>query len=403
VFDHHIELTPDAALDSGLLPTCGGVYLISDSEDRLILLASCENLRRAVVHRLSAPSPEHGSKRPDLAAIGRHIRWRPTFSRFETAWAHWQIARSLDAKGYRKNLAFGPAWFLGLDLGARTPRFVVLKECFDEGLRGVGPFATRRDAERWLHMLEEVFDLCRYRHILEQAPQGQACAYFDMGKCPAPCNGSIPLEAYRRMLAEALAFSAGRRQGRIDSLRQAMQSAGQALAFERAATLRQTIELATALLDLPQYRHVAELDACRWLVIQRGGPPRRSETTTLVKPFFTVCGAIEPGEPAASAAIETVVPGWLEHCRNATVPAAHDVEGEPTARSEGLWLVAKFLFQGEKAPGLFYRFDQLPSCDVLVKAVRERFAPGDRVDGPDEPDGRNGFAAESAAPGGPVS
>jgi excinuclease UvrABC nuclease subunit len=142
------------------------------------------------------------------------------------------------------------------------------------GVQGVGPFATRRDAEEWLHMLEDAFDLCRYHQILEQAPHGQACAYFDMGKCPAPCNGSISLEVYRQMVAEALAFSAGQRQTRLTVLQESMQAAAKALAFEKAASIRQTFERAAAFAHKPPYRHVCDIASCCWLIVQRGGPPR---------------------------------------------------------------------------------------------------------------------------------
>ena len=37
-------------------------------------------------------------------------------------------------------------------------------------------------------------DLCRKHDILVQAPTGQACVYHEMGRCPAPCDGSMTLE-----------------------------------------------------------------------------------------------------------------------------------------------------------------------------------------------------------------
>jgi hypothetical protein len=385
MFDHHIDLPVDGSFDARALPAHGGVYLIADEHDRPILLASCENLRRVVLNRLASPPPDQKSKRTDLAQIARHVHWRATFSRFETAWAHWQEARVLNPSSYRKIIAFGPAWFLCANLADRTPRLQAVRELASADVQGVGPFPTRRDTEEWLHMLEDAFDLCRYYHILEQAPHGQPCAYFDMDKCPAPCNGSISLEVYRQMMAEALAFSAGRRQARLTVLQDSMQAAAKALAFEKAASIRQTSERAAALPDKPQYRQVCDLASCCWLIVQRGGPARRSEKNALVKPFFVRRGVVEVGEPVALADIGSAVPQWLARCGRCCVlpPRSPD---EQTTRWEAIWLVSKFLFQAERAPGLFYRFDQLPGHPALVRAVQDRFSAAEDEQRADSPE-----------------
>jgi excinuclease UvrABC nuclease subunit len=379
MFDHHVDLPVDGSFDPHVLPSHGGVYLIADEQDRPILLASCESLRRVVVNRLASPPPDQKSKRANLGEIARRVSWRPTFSRFETAWAYWQAARTLNPAGYRKMIAFGPAWFLCVNLADRTPRFQAVREVASADVQGVGPFPTRRDAEEWQHMLEDAFDLCRYYHILEQTPHGQACAYFDMGKCPAPCNGSISLEVYRQMMADALAFSSGRREPRLTVLQDSMQAAVKSLAFEKAASIRQTFERASTLAEKPQYRHVCDLASCCWLIIQRGGPARRSEKTAMVQPFFVRRGVIEVGEPAAIADLDAVVPQWLAQCGACCVFPPRSTD-EQVARWEALWLVSKFLFQAERAPGLLYRFDLLPERQTLVRAIRGRFSAEDEVE-----------------------
>jgi len=373
MFDHRLDIPPEAPLDARSLPSHGGVYLIADEAGRPILLAACESLRRVVLHRLAAPPPDRQSKRANLAQIARRVQWRATFSRFETAWAHWQAAREFDPKGYRKLLGFGPAWFLAVNLEARTPRLVAVKELRGEPARHVGPFASRRDAEDWRRLLEDAFDLCRYQQVLEQSPNGQPCAYFDMGRCPAPCSGRVPLDAYRQTMADALDFSAGHHEARLAALRATMESAAESLEYEKAASIKQTIERVSAALEQPQYRHVADLRECRWLVIQRGGPARRSEATTLVKPFHVRQGWIEAGEPAAISDLGAVLPQWLARCETdeAATPTV-----DRTAQTEGLWLLGKFLFQDERASGLFYRTDRRPESAALLTAIRERFMVG---------------------------
>ncbi len=374
LLDHHLELGRDGSIDTRALPAHGGVYLIADPDDRPILLASGQNLRRLVVNRLAAPPPDRKSKRTNLAQIAGRIHWRESFSRFETALAHWQIARVLNPEGYRREVAFPAAWFLRVDPASRTPQFLPRRELPTDQDRYVGPFATRRDAETWVHLLEDLFDLCRYHQVLEQTPHGQPCAYFEMGKCPAPCDGSIPLEAYRRSVTAAAAFSAGDHQPRLAALRESMQAAAKALSFEKAASLRQTIDSATAATKRPEYQHLTDLSNCCWLICQRGGPPRRTAPNILVKPFFIRRGAVEVGEPVRLADLESSIPSWLACCGPCS-PLPPRSPDEQRARCEALWLVSKFLFQQEYAPGLFYRFDRLPTADHLTQALRRRFTP----------------------------
>ncbi len=396
MFDHRLDIPPDAPLDARSLPAHGGVYLIADKDDRPILLASCESLRRVVPGRLAAPPADKKAKRADLSRIARRVHWRPTFSRFETAWVHWQAAREFDPKGYRKLLGFGPAWFLSADLQARTPRFVSVKELRQGPAEHVGPFASRRDAEEWRHLLEDAFDLCRYHQVLEQAPNGQPCAYFEMGRCPAPCSGRVSLDAYRQFVSDALAFSTGLHEPRLTALRTTMESAAKSLEYERAASIKQTIDRVTSALGKPRYRHLADLRACRWLVVQRGGSARRSEKTAMVKPFYVRHGLIEPGEPAAIANLGSILPRWLAQCnRDADSPSSPG--DDRVLRSEGLWLVSKFLFQEDFACGLFYRLDRLPEGNALLGAIRERFLAA-------QEEGEEDRAAQNpACAGGPIT
>ncbi|MFQ5412087.1 MAG: UvrB/UvrC motif-containing protein [Phycisphaerae bacterium] len=410
LFTHHLDLPPGESLDPKTLPAHGGVYCLADEADRPILLACGENLRRVVTHRLKTSPADGRTRRANLAGIARRIHWRESFSRFETALAHWQIARALYPKAYRKMLGFGPAWFLHVVPDADFPRFAAVREIRQDGGRIIGPYATRKDADEWIHMLEEAFDLCRYHPILEQAPHGEACAYAEMGKCPAPCDGSISMDVYRRLIADAFRFTLGRHEPRLAALRSEMQTAASRQAYEKAASLRKTIDSTAAIIHRPEYRHATDLHAASWLVLQRGGPARRSPDRILVRPFHVWNGTIQPGEPVSLAKINTAIPDWLtpsscattrgrraadfsprgrsnttvsqgrqQSYRNPESPlSTTNAPPDPTARSEAFWLLSKFLFQNEKAPGLFYHTDQLPPPDRLAEAAYKRFGPQPR-------------------------
>ena len=59
--------------------------------------------------------------------------------------------------------------------------------------------------------IADAFDLCRDPRHLAAAPNAQPCSYMQMGRCVGPCDGTIDADAYRKVVADALAFALGSR------------------------------------------------------------------------------------------------------------------------------------------------------------------------------------------------
>ncbi len=371
LFPHVVEFDAATGLNAKSLPAHGGVYVIADAERRPILLAACEDLRRVVPARLSAPA-DGRSKRTNLAEVARSVWWTPTFSPFETALRYHAAVRRLHPNDYRKRLGFGPAWFLRGNPREPIPRITVVKEYPPDGARYVGPFATRADAEATIQIVEDLFDLCRKYDILRQVPHGKPCEYWEMGKCPAPCDGRVPMSDYQAAIGGAMGFIAGNRDTAFAELETRMREAAKSLQFERAAALKRSIEQARQHASHERMRWVADLGDFRWLVIQRAGPRTKSAKKLLLKPFYVTGGSIRAGEQASLAEIETAAPRWLEAGNWPTDAAASDIE----AWSERLWCVWRFAAKVDHAAGLFYRSDRFPESAKLVSDSQARFAKG---------------------------
>jgi hypothetical protein len=182
----------------------------------------------------------------------------------------------------------------------------------------------------------------------------------------------VPLSDYQATMAQAIAYCRGDRLERPAELERMMRAAAGSLAFEKAASIRTSIERAAAAQKREEYVHVSGLEQCNWLIVQRAGPARRSPRGTLVKPFFVRGGRLAVGPAVSLADVDEGAVTWIAACREES--AIHDQSSDDISRSELLWLVAKYLFQGERAPGLFVRFDQLPDAGGLAEAVRRRFS-----------------------------
>ncbi len=419
LFEHVAAYCPDEALPR--LPTSGGVYLLTDAENRVIQLAATADLKRALQHRLAATvqggaalcgdAPAEGgdagtrgrggatqeqdplapedaaaasvqvaeageecgnrvggleagksvpSRRINLSEIVRRIWWRPAHSQFELALEYYRLARVLMPQNYRKLLGFGPAWFVHVDPEAERPQFVAgkfVRSAPDEV--DLGPFATQGDAGRFIEILQDTFDLCRYHHILEQSPYGQACAYFEMGKCPAPCDGSIPLTRYREMIAEALRFTCGEHEPVYARLESAMRDAAGEQQYERAAALKKQMDRARGITH-SAFRRVGPIADFNYLIVQRGGG------TTRLRPFFVRQGAVTSGTAVRRSALAGAAAGWLGEMAG----RGPDLDAEE--RSEQIWLVSHFLFKPD-APGLYLHARELTDADGLVDRMEAHF------------------------------
>ncbi len=351
------------------------MYLLTDGADRTVLLAAAGDLRRALRTRLEEPAAAEGeeagapvSRRANLAAVVRKVWWEPAHSQFELYYRFWRIARQLMPRIYLEQLAFAPSWFVHVDAAAAIPRFAVGKTLRGRPGVDLGPFPTTGDAQRFVQMLEDGFDLCRYEHILQQAPAGQRCAYFDMGRCAAPCDGSMPMSAYRQEVARAVAFALGEREPVWADLDARMRAAAGRQAFEQASAFKQRLERLRGL-DHRAFRLAGPIEAFDYLVVQRG--PGRVR----VMPFFVVRGRIQPGEPVRLKEVPAAAETWIERLR-ADAAGAQGSElgsaGPLSELSEQVWLVSHFLHRKDP-PGLFLKAGQVVSANALAEAIMQRF------------------------------
>ncbi|HTW94221.1 MAG TPA: UvrB/UvrC motif-containing protein [Tepidisphaeraceae bacterium] len=268
------------------IPARWAVVLLADQQMRPVQLLCVKNLRACLRRRLGNEEPIAPSRKTDYRQIVRHILWRRVDSAFEADWIYYEAARLLFPKTYQGMVGFRPAWFLHVDPEAQFPRYVKTIDLSPRPGLLLGPVEDKHAAARLIELIEDCFDLCRYYQILVQAPAGRACAYKEMGKCPAPCDGSISMHQYHRMID--LSISALLDPG--DLVRQhtaRMQQAAAELRFETAAKIKAYIGQLEQLPTGP-YRYVRKLSDFAFVSLQRGS------STGAVQVFLILPGRIQP-------------------------------------------------------------------------------------------------------------
>lgn len=370
VLDRHATFDPSGDFDAFLkqAPPRWAVYLLADAGDRPVQLLCVRNLRYSLRRRLGVHDASAApSKRVDYREIVRNIHWRRVDSAFEADWLYYEAARVVFPETYGGMVGFRPAWFVHVDSAQKFPRYVKTTDLSRPGM-SIGPVEDKHAASALIELAEDSFDLCRYYNVLVEAPHGRACAYKEMGKCPAPCDGSISMEQYRGMV-EWSALSLVDPVPLVREHGRRMQQAAAELRFESASRIKGLVDR-LSLLGKGPFRHVALLRDFRYLSLQHG--PREGTA----RAFLITPGAIE--EIAGLIADPTKPADLLRLAlERAAVQSLSQLD---RAQAERVGIATHHLFSGKRR-GVFLRLETVDELSV-TRAFRElqKQSPQEEVD-----------------------
>lgn len=313
------------------VPASPAVYVLVDSNGQVVLLASTQDLRRVLQSRFFDPADPEAGKRADLAEITRAVRWRTVSCAFEAKWRYWRLACVIHPKDYRERIGFGPAYFLHVDWSRPIPELRVTERVWAMQGEFLGPFQSAKTALLALESLWDIFDLCRYPEQVRKAPLGIRCAYADMGRCDAPCDGSTPVPAYLERTRRAWLFASNiHRDEQLAPLEVSMRAAAASHQFEIAAQWKKRLDAAKS-----WSQPSADLYRDEELRFAIALPVTRRSAWKLLA-FERGCFIDGPVIPRRS--IETGIPAWLE-----TLDGFERAEMSETQRMEQTWLLSQLI------------------------------------------------------------
>ncbi|MCA9302631.1 MAG: hypothetical protein KC996_00765 [Phycisphaerales bacterium] len=227
---------------SSFFPRRAGVVVLLGENDAVVLISAAGDVRAFLADRLDDIG-EHGGRRADLRPVTRRVLMYFCGIGLETRWLLGRIAMRLDGALFGELLKRSSVQLLVFD--DEPMRWRVLESLEIRGTIGrwIGPIPKESVARRVGEVIDEVFSLCRYPKELALAPKGTACAYREMGKCPAACDGSETLDSYRARFDEAWALIRPGLAAARESSERAMGEASAGLDFEAAGRHKRSAEL----------------------------------------------------------------------------------------------------------------------------------------------------------------
>jgi DNA polymerase-3 subunit epsilon len=81
------------------------------------------------------------------------------------------------------------------------PRLSLVKQLRDDDAGYLGPFSSRKTAERAMAALHEAFPIRQCTVRMSRSPRISPCVLAEMGRCVAPCDGRIDVDSYGEFVA----------------------------------------------------------------------------------------------------------------------------------------------------------------------------------------------------------
>jgi excinuclease ABC subunit C len=367
------------------LPPLAAVCLIEAREEKAEpFLIRTQNLQRRLQRLLGPVDPE--SKRLNLRAFARGIRYRLTASAFEQTLTYYLHAKQIFPKRYRDTMRLRPPAILKVNLRNAYPRcYVTRKIPVDQD--GVptagsyyGPFASRRSAEAFAERVLDQFKVRRCQIKIRRDPTFPGCLYSEMKMCLAPCFAGCTKEEYDvevQRLVEFLETSGGSLRSAVEEERE---KASEQLDFERAAALHKKVEkLDEVLRGKPELtRRIQDLDA---VILQRAAEDQAIGVYAvrggrLAEPFFLRFAEIA-SQPRSA---EQIFRDHLEQSRAGPFENTQGKQAPPLQPlldgdlGEHLWLVARWYYSNPRDGDIFFREKGWPYRRIL-RACSRLLAP----------------------------
>ncbi len=386
-YDHTIQLQPQQPLEDTLkqLPGRWCVYLMCDAAGQPVQMLAVKNLRASVQRRLSENPDDTLTKRVDYRAVVREIRYKRVDGALESDLAYLDSAKAVFPDSYRQLLSQRQTWFIHVDPDADFPRWTRVDD--PSSTRGIvfGPIQEKNQAQKLIETIEDAFDLCRYHHILTQSPGGVPCAYKDMHRCPAPCDGSVSMQQYKALIRWSIDTLCDP-SNEIDQQTARMAAAAGDLKFEVAGKIRQFIAQIESFRKT-EWRYVRPMEDFRFLSLQPG--PRKGHA----KLFAITPNGIECVMGLRSEPDESLLQcDPIRHLMQPAPPSAAIASSSHESSREQISLAVKHLFS-PKSTGVFIHADDL-NPRSLVSAYKQISKRQPEAEQPESANDDEGVIAE---------
>ena len=353
------------------VPTCKGVLLFCDADDKPVQLLIAANIRRLARNRLFPPEPERVGKRADIRRIVRRIYYLCCYNDFRSMLRHLEIAGTIYPDSWHSLISLPKPWFVKINPLDEWPNFSATnKAAVNTEAKYFGPLATRKSADKFITALRSAFGLCQRPDLVDSAQKAATCPYLQMKTCPAPCVGRLGRGEYASQIAEAVSAAPGEGRRHIETARRQMADLAEQRQFEQADMAKKRLESLEVLLK-DDYRWTTDLSKLAILHIDQSAKIAPAEGKRKVQSyagFLITAGRIVELDDFTLDDIEKFYASFRDSLNQ---PMENSACGQ---MPKHLALTTYFLYR-RNPPGLWINasVDETIRCENLTEAIENRF------------------------------
>jgi DNA polymerase-3 subunit epsilon len=322
------------------LPHAPGVYLFRDDRDRVLYVGTSRDLRNRV--RTYFTASETRSRMGEMVGLASAVSAIECATPLEAEVRELRlIAQHKPRYNRRSRFPEKVHWIKLTD--EPWPRLSLVRQVLDDadtGAHYLGPFPSRKGAEKCLAALHETFPVRQCSGRMPLHPSSSPCVLAEMDRCLSPCDGSVEQDGYASMVAELRDNLVHRADEVVEAMTVRMTSLSHGERFEEATVHRD--RLAAFVRAASRTQRLSALSGCSELVAARREADQHWAVHVVRHGRLAAAGVIPPGAHAGQyvadlrAGAETVMPG------PGPTPAATAEESEKILRwleSPGVRLV----------------------------------------------------------------
>lgn len=334
------------------LPHAPGVYLFRDERARVLYVGTSRDLRTRVRSYFTAS--ETRSRMGEMVGIASRVDGIECATPLEAEVRELRLIAEHKPRYNRRSRFPEKVHFVKLTREP-WPRLSLVRRVLDDDADYLGPFSSKKSAEKCLAALHDTFPIrqCSDRIARDPSIGGRSpCVLAEMQRCLSPCDGSVDATAYAAVVRQLRDSLLRRPDEVVDAINARMSALAGDERFEEAGVHRDRLaafvraaartQRLAALTRCPEVVAARREDDGRWAVhvvrfgrlAAAGVIPSGTDAHTYVAGLRASAETVRPGPgpvPAATAEETEKVLRWLESPGIRLV----DVDGEWTCPVAG--------------------------------------------------------------------
>lgn len=181
------------------LPHSPGVYLFRDDRSRVLYVGTSRDLRTRVRSYFTAS--ETRSRMGEMVGLASTVTGIECATPLEAQVRELRLIAEHKPRYNRRSRSPEKVHFLKLTREP-WPRLSLVRRVLDDDADYLGPFSSRKAADKCLAALHDTFPVRQCSDRLAREPSRSPCVLAEMGRCLSPCDGSADPATYAAVVRQ---------------------------------------------------------------------------------------------------------------------------------------------------------------------------------------------------------